>query len=62
MEFSVAASKQTDHQLVERVKRGDKRAYDLLQMKYQHKIVALIGRYVKRQEIEDVTQEPFLKA
>lgn len=58
----MAASKQTDHQLVERVKRGDKRAYDLLQMKYQHKIVALIGRYVKSQEIEDVTQEAFLKA
>lgn len=58
----MAASKQTDRQLVERVKRGDKRAYDLLQMKYQHKIVALIGRYVKSQEIQDVTQEAFLKA
>jgi RNA polymerase sigma-70 factor (ECF subfamily) len=60
--MSVAASKETDHQLVERVKRGDKRAYDLLQMKYQHKIVALIGRYVKNQEVLDVTQEAFLKA
>ena len=60
--MSVAASKETDHQLVERVKRGDKRAYDLLQMKYQHKIVALIGRYVKNQEVLDVTQEVFLKA
>mgnify|MGYP001214976581 FL=1 len=60
--MSVVASKETDHQLVERVKRGDKRAYDLLQMKYQHKIVALIGRYVKNQEVLDVTQEAFLKA
>ena len=58
----MSAAKQTDKQLVERVKRGDKRAYDLLVMKYQHKIVALVGRYVKNQEVLDVTQEAFLKA
>ena len=58
----MASAKETDRQLVERVKRGDKRAYDLLQMKYQHKIVALISHYVKNQEVLDVTQEAFLKA
>jgi len=58
----VVVPKETDQQLVERVKRGDKRAYDLLVMKYQHKIVALVGRYVKNQEVLDVTQEAFLKA
>lgn len=55
--------KETDRQLVERVKRGDKRAFDMLVLKYQHKIVGLISRYVRDQdEILDVTQEAFIKA
>lgn len=55
--------KETDRQLVERVKRGDKRAFDMLVLKYQHKIVGLISRYLRDQdEILDVTQEAFIKA
>ena len=53
----------TDKQLVERVKRGDKRAFDLLILKYQHKIISLVGRYLRDQdEVQDVTQESFIKA
>ena len=53
----------TDKQLVERVQRGDKRAFDLLVLKYQHKIVGLVGRYLRDQdEVQDVAQEAFIKA
>ncbi|MFW1678440.1 RNA polymerase sigma factor RpoE [Pontibacter sp. JAM-7] len=52
-----------DQQLVERVKAGDKRAFDLLVKKYQHKIVGLIGRYIyDSHEAMDVAQETFIKA
>lgn len=52
-----------DQVLVERVKQGDKRAFDLLVLKYQHKIVNLVMRYVRDpSEAQDVTQEAFLKA
>ncbi len=57
------AEEVTDQQLVERVKRGDKRAFDLLVVKYQHKIVGLVGRYIRDQhEVVDVAQEAFIKA
>lgn len=53
----------TDQQLVERVQKGDKRAFDLLVLKYQHKIFSIIGRYVRDQaEVQDVAQEAFIKA
>lgn len=53
----------TDKQLVERVQRGDKRAFDLLVLKYQHRIVGLVGRYLRDQdEVQDVAQEAFIKA
>ena len=53
----------TDQQLVERVQRGDKHAFDLLVLKYQHKIVGLVGRYLRdHSEVQDVTQEAFIKA
>ncbi|MHB1565263.1 MAG: RNA polymerase sigma factor RpoE [Acidiferrobacter sp.] len=52
-----------DQELVARVKRGDKSAFDLLVRKYQHKIAKLVARYVyDRSEVEDVTQEVFIKA
>lgn len=52
-----------DQELVERVQRGDKRAFDLLVLKYQHKIVKLISRYIHDQsEVLDVAQEAFIKA
>ena len=57
------AQAETDRQLVERVQRGDKRAYDLLVLKYQHRIVSLVSRYMRDQdEVLDVTQEAFIKA
>lgn len=52
-----------DQELVERVQQGDKRAFDLLVLKYQHKIVKLISRYVRDpDESLDVAQETFIKA
>ena len=53
----------SDQQLVERVQRGDKRAFDLLVLKYQFKLQSIISRFVRdRDEIADVTQEAFIKA
>ncbi len=52
-----------DQQLVERVQAGDKRAFDLLVGKYQHKIIGLVGRYVyDHHEAMDIAQEAFIKA
>ena len=53
----------TDQQLVQRAQRGDLRAFDLLVLKYQGRIAALVSRYVSDAgEAEDVTQEAFIKA
>lgn len=52
-----------DQQIVERVQRGDKRAFDLLVTKYQRKIFRLLSRLIRDPgEIEDVAQEAFIKA
>ena len=52
-----------DKVLVERVRKGDKQAFNLLVAKYQYKIQNLISRFIKdRSEQEDVTQEAFIKA
>lgn len=54
---------ESDKQLVARAKKGDSRAFDLLVLKYQHKIFSLIGRYVQdADEVQDVAQEAFIKA
>ncbi len=54
---------ETDQQLVERVQKGDKRAFDLLVLKYQHKMVSVVGRYIHdSHEVYDVVQEAFIKA
>ena len=56
-------SEQLDEDLVLRVQRGDKAAFDLLVIKYQHKIIQLVNRYVKDpSEAQDVAQESFIKA
>lgn len=56
-------AEENDAQLVQRVQAGDKRAFDLLTLKYQHKIVGLVSRYVRdSDEVMDVTQEAFIKA
>jgi RNA polymerase sigma-70 factor, ECF subfamily len=53
----------TDRQLVERVQGGDNRAFDLLVLKYQHRILGLVSRYVQdADEVQDVAQEAFIKA
>ena len=56
-------NKDTDEQLVERVFQGDKRAFDLLVLRYQHRLLGLIGRFIRDpHEAEDVAQEAFIKA
>ncbi|MDO9216614.1 MAG: sigma factor, partial [Lacisediminimonas sp.] len=52
-----------DQLLVERVQRGDKKAFELLVVKYQRKLMRLVSRLVRDQaEAEDVVQEAFIKA
>lgn len=54
---------ETDQQLVARVQKGDRRAFDLLVIKHQHRILALVNRFVSDfSEAQDVTQEAFVKA
>jgi RNA polymerase sigma-70 factor (ECF subfamily) len=55
--------REIDQQLVERAQRGDKRAFELLVLKYQRKLGRLLSRFVRDPaEVEDVTQEAFIKA
>lgn len=57
------SNKSSDKKLVKRVQRGDKGAFDLLVLKYQHKIVNLVMRYVRDPDLAlDITQEAFIKA
>ncbi len=57
------ADREIDQQLVIRAQRGDKRAFGLLVEKYQRKLARLLSRYVRDPaEVEDVTQEAFVKA
>ncbi len=52
-----------DQQLVERVQRGDKQAFNLLVTKYERRLVRLLSRLVRDpHEVEDVAQETFIKA
>jgi RNA polymerase sigma-70 factor, ECF subfamily len=52
-----------DEELVVRAQGGDKRAFDLLVLKYQQKVAKLISRYMRDQsEVQDVTQDAFIKA
>ena len=53
----------SDEQLVVRVQKGDKRAFDLLVLKYQQKVHSIVGRFVRdTDEVADVVQESFIKA
>ena len=53
----------TDRELVQRVQSGDKAAFDLLVIKYQHKIIKLVSRFVREpSDALDVTQDAFIKA
>jgi len=55
--------REIDQQLVERAQRGDKRAFDLLVIKYQRKLARLLSQFIRDSaEVEDVMQETFIKA
>jgi len=55
--------REIDQQLVERVQRGDKQAFDLLVIKYQRKLARLLSQFIRdAAEVEDVAQETFIKA
>ena len=52
-----------DKEIIERVKNGDKKAYDLLVLKYQQRVISLISRFVKNHaDALDISQETFIKA
>ncbi len=54
---------QTDIELVRRVQAGEKKAFDVLVLKYQQKVINLVMRYVRDQHIAmDIAQEAFIKA
>src|SRR5437660_7685275 len=62
-EWGLTTEREIDQLLVERVQRGDKKAFDLLVSKYQRKLMRLVSRLVRDQaEAEDVVQEAFIKA
>lgn len=53
----------SDRKLVEQVQRGDRAAFNVLVLKYQHKVLKLVNRYVRNEaEAEDIAQEAFIKA
>ncbi len=57
------SERETDQILVERAQGGDKHAFDLLVSKYQRKLGRLLSRYIRdAAEVEDVSQEAFIKA
>jgi len=57
------SDREVDQQLVERAQRGDKHAFELLVSKYQRKLARLLSRFIRDStEVEDVTQEAFIKA
>lgn len=57
------SAEDSDSKLVEQVQRGDRAAFNVLVLKYQHKVLKLINRYVRDQaEAEDIAQEAFIKA
>lgn len=59
----MAENELLDQELVRRVQRGDSTAFDVLVRKYQHRITALIGRYIPDwSECQDVAQETFIRA
>ena len=63
MRKSLMAENITDKEIIERVKNGDKKSYDLLVVKYQQRVINLISRFVKNHsDALDVSQETFIKA
>ena len=63
MRKGLMADNATDKEIIERVKGGEKEAYDLLVLKYQQRVINLISRFVKNHsDALDVSQETFIKA
>lgn len=57
------SEREIDQRLVERAQAGDKRAFDVLVAKYQRKVARLLSRFMRNPaEVEDVSQEAFIKA
>ena len=57
------SNKETDAVLVKKVQAGNKQAFDLLVLKYQHKVFSIISQYIRdAAEVQDVAQETFIKA
>jgi len=57
------SDREIDQQLVARAQSGDKLAFGLLVEKYQRKLARLLSRFIRDPaEVEDVTQEAFIKA
>jgi RNA polymerase sigma-70 factor (ECF subfamily) len=57
------SDREVDQQLVERAQRGEKQAFGLLVSKYERKLARLLSRFIRdAAEVEDVTQEAFIKA
>lgn len=52
----------TDQMLVERAQNGDKKAFNLLVVRYQNRVAGLLTRYVAREDVPDIVQESFIKA
>jgi RNA polymerase sigma-70 factor (ECF subfamily) len=57
------SDREIDRQLVARAQQGDRQAFNLLVEKYQRKLARLLSRFIRDPaEVEDVTQEAFIKA
>ena len=58
-----AAERAADQALIERVQKGDKRAFDVLVLKYQQRVINIVMPYVKDYGYaQDISQEAFIKA
>jgi len=54
---------ESDNALVERAQAGDRKAFDLLVLKYQQRVLRLVGRFVRDpDQAQDLAQEAFIKA
>ena len=57
------SEREIDHELVKRVQQGDKKAFDMLVLKYQLRVSKLVSRFLRNQsDVPDVVQEAFIKA
>jgi RNA polymerase sigma-70 factor (ECF subfamily) len=60
---ALVSDREIDRQLVARAQQGDRQAFNLLVEKYQRKLARLLSRFIRDPaEVEDVTQEAFIKA